>query len=126
MVVIAFWVKNFFIAIAVIFLIIGVLTLFFSEMDANAAKKWRNNIIWTTIGIIIMQMAYSVWSSLILTSSNASTGISAALAWDFWASTIAPIIGIINLIAGFAFVAMMFYAFYIIITSAGDESGRKK
>ena len=46
---IAFQIKNFFIAIAVIFLIIGVLKLLFSSNDEEAVKKWKSNIIWVSV-----------------------------------------------------------------------------
>ncbi|PID84380.1 hypothetical protein CSB09_01035 [Candidatus Gracilibacteria bacterium] len=126
MVYIAFQIKNFFIAIAIIFLIIGVLTLLFSEMDANAAKKWKNNIIWVSLGIIIMQIAFGAWNTLLIGSSEASTTIGSALSWNFWSSVLAPLVRMIQMFAGFVFIVMMIYAFYVIITSAGDESGRKK
>lgn len=122
---IAFQIKNVIIFIAVIFLIIGVLTLLFSDLDATAAKKWRNNIIWVSVGIIIMQLAFSAWSVLLMRDS-AQWGIGSALAWDFWATILAPIIGMIQMLAGFVFIVMMIYAFYTIVTSGGDESGRKK
>ncbi len=67
---IAFQIKNVIIFIAVIFLIIGVLTLLFSDLDATAAKKWRNNIIWVSVGIIIMQLAFSAWKVLLMRDSE--------------------------------------------------------
>lgn len=70
MVYIAFQIKNFFIAIAVIFLIVGVLTLLFSEMDTSAAKKWRNNIIWVSVGIVVMQIAFGAWNALLVDTSK--------------------------------------------------------
>ncbi len=42
-------IKNFFITIAAIFLIIGVLKLLFSGGDEEAQKKWKNNIIWVSV-----------------------------------------------------------------------------
>ena len=65
---IAFNIKNFFIAVAVLFLIIGVIKLLFSSSDEEEVKKWKRNIIWVSIGIFVMQIAFSVWKTLILTN----------------------------------------------------------
>lgn len=65
---IAFNIKNFFIAVAVLFLIIGVIKLLFSSSDEEEVKKWKRNIVWVSIGIFMMQIAFSVWKTLILTN----------------------------------------------------------
>jgi hypothetical protein len=51
-------VKNLFIAIAVIYLVISVLRLLFSKGGEDDAKKWKSSIAGTTIGIVVMQSAF--------------------------------------------------------------------
>ena len=120
---IAFNIKNFFIAIAAIFLIIGVIRLLFSNNDEESVKKWRWNIIWTSVGIFIMQIAFSVWSTLILT--NSADRVGSALGWEFWVNIFWPIVDILQLLAAFGFIAMAIWAFFVMAT-AGDEEKVKK
>lgn len=56
--------KNFFIAIAVVFLFVGAMKLLFAAGDEEKVKKWKNNIIWVSIGIFFMQISYSIWYTL--------------------------------------------------------------
>ncbi len=64
--VIAFQIKNVIIILAVIFLVIAVIKLLFSPNSEENVKKWRNSIIWVSIGIFVMQIAFSAWSALLL------------------------------------------------------------
>jgi Type IV secretion system pilin len=121
---IAWGIKNFFIIIAVLFLIIGVLKLLFSSWDEEAQKKWRSNIIYVSVGVFVMQIAYSFWSTLYLKSSISS--IDGRLAWTFWINIFEPIVSIMLLLASFGFIAMAVYSFYTIITGGGDEEKLKK
>jgi Type IV secretion system pilin len=121
---IAWGIKNFFIIVAALFLIIGVLKLLFSGGDEEAQKKWKNNIIYVSIGVFIMQIAYSFWSTLYLKSSIAY--VDGRLAWTFWFNIFEPIVNIMLLLASFGFIAMAVYSFYTIITGAGDEEKLKK
>ena len=64
--VIAFQIKNVVIILAVIFLVIAVIKLLFSPNSEEDVKKWRNSIIWVSVGIFVMQIAFSAWSALLL------------------------------------------------------------
>jgi Type IV secretion system pilin len=64
--VIAFQIKNVVIILAVIFLVIAVIKLLFSPNSEEDVKKWRNSIIWVSVGIFVMQIAFSAWSTLLL------------------------------------------------------------
>lgn len=123
-IVIAYNIKNFFIAIAVIFLIIGVIKLLFSSNSEEDLKKWRRNIVWTSVGILVMQIAYSVWNTLRLTS--ASDKIGSSLGWSFWVNIFGPIVDLLQILASFGFLLMAIYAFYILVTAGGDEERTKK
>ena len=121
---VAFNIKNFFLAIAVIFLIIGVLKLLFAGGDEERIKKWKSNIIYVSIGIFVMQLAFSVWNSLMINDPNA--GISSILGWQMWVNIFSPLVGMLQVLASFGFFAMMVYAFFMIVTGGGDEEKLKK
>lgn len=104
---------------AVIFLIIGVIRLLFSEGSDEDTKQWRDNILWVTIGIFVLQIAFSVWNTLLITDDNQQ--IDALLSWDFWNRIIAPIVALLQFLASFIFIAMMIYAFYLMVTGGSNE-----
>ena len=121
-------IKNFFIGIAVIFLIIGVMKLLFAWGDEESVKKWRKGIIWTSVGIFVMQIAYSVWATLYLNLQGnwMDNPINSQLWWQFWKNIFEPIVGILLMLASLGFLVMAVYAFYIIVTGSGDEEKLKK
>lgn len=124
-VLIAFSLKNFFIIVAVIFLIIGVLKLFFSEGSEEDVVKWRQSIIWTSIGIFVMQIAFSAWGTFMaIDTSGGGSGINAVLSWSFWNNILSPIVGILQLLASFAFIFIMIRAFYRMLFYSSGEEGR--
>jgi Type IV secretion system pilin len=120
---IAFQLKNFFIIVAVIFLIIGVMKLLFSDASEEKVKVWRQNIIWVSVGIFIMQIAFSIWRTLLISDS---TVVGSVLAFAFWRQVLFPIIGILQMLASFGFLFMMVYAFYTRVSSAWEEEKYKK
>lgn len=125
---IAKWIKNTFLYIAVCFLVFSVIKLFFSDASDDDVKKWKNSIVWTSIGIVFLQMSYSIWSTA-MSLDNIQYGqnpLSAATAWKFWNNIFSPLIGLLQFLASFAFFAVMIYAFYIIVTGAWDEDKLKK
>lgn len=117
-------IKNFFIIIAVLFLIIGVMKLFFSGGDEESSKKWKRNIIWVSVGVFFMQIAFSLWRTFMLTDTFAR--IDGRLGWMAWINIFEPLVNILLILASFGFIAMAIYAFYTIITGAGDEEKLKK
>lgn len=124
--VIAFNIKNAVILIAVIFLIVGVIKLLFSDASDDDLKTWKNNIFYSAIGIFFMQISYSIWRIGIDSTTGGGSFISATLSWKLWYQVLAPIVQLLQYGASFAFIAMMFYAFYLIISGNGDEEKRKK
>ena len=120
----AFQIKNFFIGVAILFLIVGILKLLFSSSDEENVKKWRSNIIWTSVGIFVMQIAFSVWSTLIL--KNSSDVIGSSFGWDFWVNIFAPIVNLLQMLAAFGFLFMAVWAFFMLVTAGGDDEKAKK
>ncbi len=113
---IAFQIKNFIIVIGVIFLIIGIIKLLLSSNSEEDLKTWRTNIVWVSIGIFFLQIVFSIWSTL-LVSEDMGSPINAALSWQFWSNIVSPIVGLLQFLASFGFIAMMIYAFYLIVTA---------
>jgi Type IV secretion system pilin len=121
---VAYNIKNFFILLSVLFLVIGVIKLLFSSNDEEEVKKWKRNIIWTSVGIFVMQIAYSVWYTLVLRFSSDRVGSS--LGWEFWIQIFAPIVNILQTLAAFAFLFMAVWSFFIMVTGGGGEEKVKK
>ncbi|MBP8016631.1 hypothetical protein KAZ01_01350 [Candidatus Gracilibacteria bacterium] len=112
-------VKNAAIAVAIIFLIVLVLRLIFSSAADDDVKKWKIGIMWTTIGIVVMQSAYVIF--YVLFDEN----IGAPLASNFLDAVIRPVIRLLEMAASFAFIAMAIFAFYKLVTSGGKEDATK-
>lgn len=103
--------KNVVILLAVVYLFVMVIKLIFSNGSEEDVKKWRGGIISATLGIIVMQIAYALISTLF---DKKVTGVTA---FDFLDKIIYPFVRMLELLASFAFLAMAFYAFYLIITA---------
>lgn len=112
--------KNVVTLLAVVYLFIMVIRLLFSNGSEEDVKKWRGGIIAATLGIIVMQIAYALVSILF---DRQVTGVTA---FDFLDKIVYPFIRMLELLASFAFLAMAFYAFYLIITAGGADDKAKK
>lgn len=112
-------IKNLFYAIAtVLFLIISLRLIFSSntEEEIGNFKKW---IIWITIWLIVMQIAYSF---AIVTFDQ---WVSASL-WVSIIQNIAyPLINLIKTLASVFFIAMAIFAFFRLVTANGNEEAIK-
>lgn len=122
--VIAFQIKNVMIVLAVIFLMISVLKLLYSSNSEEDAKKWRTSLIWVTVGIFVLQISFSVWNTLLIRDTVSK--IDARMAWSIWLNIFAPIVSVLQMLASFAFLAMVIYAFFKIVGGAGEEDRLKK
>ncbi|MDD2486939.1 MAG: hypothetical protein PHS92_01030 [Candidatus Gracilibacteria bacterium] len=112
--------KNLFIAIAVIYLFMLTFRLFFGGGGEDDLKKWRNGILWTSLGIMTMQMSYVVITSMY------DKSISQVTAAEFSNNVVWPLINLLYVVASFIFISMAIFAFYKIITGGGNEDGYKK
>ncbi|MCK9272779.1 hypothetical protein M0P65_04510 [Candidatus Gracilibacteria bacterium] len=113
-------IKNIFIAIAVLYLFITTIKLFFGSGGEEDIKKWRLSILWVSIGIIIMQISYVAFASLY------DKGITEATAAGFSGSVLNPIIKLMEVMASFIFISMAILSFYGIVTGGGSEEKYKK
>ncbi len=111
--------KNVFIFVAIVYLVISVLRILLSGGSDEDAKKWRNTILWTTVGIVVMQSAFVAVDTLY---NRNITGFTAMLFAD---KLIYPFVHLLEIFASFAFIAMAIFSFYRIVTAGGDEEGVK-
>lgn len=111
--------KNLFIAIAVVYLVISVLRILFSSGGEEDVKRWKTSIIWTSVGIVVMQSAYVFVATLY---NKDITGRTADLFLD---RIIYPFVRLIGILASFVFLAIAFLAFYKLVTAGGDEEKAK-
>lgn len=118
-------IKNAFLFIAVAFLIYGVIKLFFSDASDEDVSKWKRNIAWTTAGIIFLQIAFNIWKTGLQYETGGNI-ISARFGWELWGNIFEPLVQLFQYFASFAFLGMMIYAFYIIITGSGDDEKLNK
>lgn len=112
--------KNIFIAIASIYLLIITLKLLFAEWSNDEEftkfKKWAQ---WITMWIIVMQIAYSYVSMIY------NKKIGATLSEWLIENIVEPLIKLLETAASFFFIAVMVFAFYKIVTAAWDEEKAK-
>lgn len=113
-------IRELIIFVAVLFLFTGVLKLFFSDMSEDARVSWRKSLIWITLGIIIMGIAPTVWNILF------NNDVEWMTAGRLYYSVIEKLIQLLQFLGWFGFIAMMVYAFYVIVTAGGQEDALKK
>ncbi len=113
-------IKNIVYVVAWIFFIVEVLILFFSSNTEEEVNKFKQNIIWISIWIMTMQIAYSFTSTLF------DKDIEASLAATFSDWLIYPAIQILRYMASFLFLTMAIYAFYRFVTAHWEEESVKK
>ncbi|MDD3793340.1 MAG: hypothetical protein PHI37_00840 [Candidatus Gracilibacteria bacterium] len=112
--------KTVFYIIAGLYFLILVIRLITSENTEEASTNFKKGLIWITLGIIVMQLAFYFINILY------AKDIGGALANNLIKNLINPIIKILETAASFLFVLIAIYAFYTIITANGDEEKVKK
>lgn len=108
-------IKNLFYIIASIyFLVITVRLVLANETEEELGnfKKW---ILWITIGIIVMQIAYAFTFLLY------DQWVSAYLWASLLENLVWPLITLLQTLASFFFIAVAVYAFYRLVTANGNE-----
>lgn len=107
--------KNMVFILVSLIVIIMVIKLIFWENTEEEQKKLKMWILWTSIWIMVMQIAFSVYKILF------DSGVWGKLWTDFSKGLIEPFTNMLMLFASFLFIAMWIYAFYKMVTAAGDE-----
>lgn len=107
--------KNFFFIAASIYFMIIVLKVLFAEHTSEEVEHFKKGIIWITVGLIVMQIAYA-FVKLIYDQWVGET-----VAFNIVDGIINPLIRLLELLTSVFFLAMMIYAFYRMITANGAE-----
>jgi len=113
-------VKTVFYILAWLYFLILVIRLITSENTEEASTNFKKWLIWITLWIIVMQLAFYFINILY------AKDVWWALANNLIKNLINPIIKILETAASFFFVLIAIYAFYTIITANWDEEKVKK
>ncbi len=111
--------KNLFYVIATVYFLIIVLKLIFSSNTEEELGKFKKWILWITIGIIVMQIAF------VFTTILFDQWVSASLGARLIQNLVYPMIALLQTLASMFFVAMAVFAFYRLITANGNEDAIK-
>lgn len=114
--------KNLVFVISTIYFLIIVFKLLLSENTEEELANFKKWVIWISIWIFVMQIAYGFVRTL--------TVYNGWVIWQpFWQEVyiniIEPLIKILEMWASFAFIAIAIYAFYKIVTSNWDDEKAK-
>ena len=107
--------KNLFYVIATVFFLVITLRLILASNTEEELGKFKKWIIWITIGLIVMQIAF-VFTTLLF-----DRGVSSNLAVLFFDNLIWPLINLLQTLASFFFIAIAIYAFYRLVTANWNE-----
>ncbi|MCT4617440.1 MAG: pilin [Candidatus Gracilibacteria bacterium] len=119
--------KNLVYIISSIYLLIMVLRLVFTQNSEEEFQNVKKTVIWTSVGLIVMQIAYSVAVNLYKPGVGENAGqVDGQLGEVLLINIINPIAQFMLFLTGFGFVAMMVYSAYRLITARGQEDKVKK
>ena len=110
---------NLFYAIATIYFLVIALKLIFASNTEEEVSKFKKGILWITVGLIIMQLAFAFTQILF------DKGVSARLWASLLENLVFPMIALIQTLAAIFFIAMAIYAFYRLVTANGNEEAIK-
>ncbi len=111
--------KNIFFSIAFIYFLVITLRLLLAGNSEEAIWKFKKWILWITVGLIIMQLAFSLTVSLFDQDVNWETAI------NFVEMIVYPLVNLLSTLASLFFIAICIYAFYRLITSNWEEEKAK-
>lgn len=112
--------KNLFFAVATIFFLIISLKLILASNTEEEVGKFKKGIVWITVGIIVMQMAFS------FTKIIFDRGVGETVAFSLIENLIGPLIALLETLASLFFIAIAIFAFYRLITANGNEDAISK
>lgn len=107
--------KNFFFIASTIYFMIIVLKVLMADHTSEEVEHFKKWIIWITIGLIVMQIAYAFVKTIY------DQWVWETVAFSIIDNIINPLIRLLELLTSVFFLAMMFFAFYRMISSNGAE-----
>lgn len=111
--------KNFFYAVATIFFLIIALRLIFSSNTEEEVGKFKKWIIWITVWLIVMQLAFAFTDIIFDTWADSTVGS------KLINGIVLPMISLLQTLASIFFIAMAIYAFYRLVTANGNDEAVK-
>ena len=118
--------KNLFFLIATVFYLVIVLRLILASNTEEELWKFKKGIIWITVWLIIMQIAYVLTITLFDGARWVDDLWQISSLWTdrafiLFQNLILPIITLLQTLASFFFLAIAIYAFYRLVTSNGND-----
>jgi len=107
--------KNLFFFLATVFYLIIAIKLIATDKTEEEISKFKKWIIWITLWLMVMQLAYSYVMTLYANS------IWEKLAFDLITNIINPFIWLMEAFASFVFLAIAIFAFYRMVTANWKE-----
>ncbi len=117
---IAYSLKNIIFLFATIFYIVIAIKLLVSQNTEEQVTKFKKGIIWITIWLMVMQMAYAF--SLTLYAKH----VWQKLAFDLISNIVNPLIWLMEVLASIFFIAIAIFAFYRMVTANGNDEEVKR
>lgn len=114
--------KNFVFVISTIYFLIIVFKLLLSENTEEELWNFKKWIIWISIWIVVMQVAYGFVRTLAIYNGWV---IWQPFGQEVYKNIINPLISVIEIWASFVFIAIAIYAFYKMVTSNWDDEKAK-
>ena len=111
--------KNLFYAIATVYFLIICLKLIFASNTEEELGKFKKWILWITIWLIVMQLAFAFTQILF------DQWVSARLGASLIENLVTPMIDLVRTLAAVFFIAMAIFAFYRLVTANGNEEAIK-
>lgn len=112
-------VKNIFYAIATIYFLVITIRLLFSENSEESFEKYKKWLIWITIWIVVMQMAYAFVLSVF--DKWVST-----FAWSLINTVFIPVIRLLETFASIFFLLIAIYSFITLLSANWEKEKIKK
>lgn len=106
--------------LAVIIAFISVIRLVTSANGAEDFSTWMQTLIWSVAGLFLISIAYTVIRQF-ETRVFSSQTINTETVYDLVINIIYPLLNFLRYIAATCFFLAAIYAFYRIVTSAGNE-----
>ncbi|MDD2515965.1 MAG: hypothetical protein PHF46_04600 [Candidatus Gracilibacteria bacterium] len=113
--------KNVIIAISIVFLFLILIRVAFSKGNEEDQKKWRLGILWTILGIVLIQASSTVMSQFFDKDfSNPNEVI------NIYDKIFKPTALLLENLAAFIFLAMAIMSYYRMVSAGGEDEKMKK